>query len=33
MIIPIRCFTCNKVLGDSYEKYKFLEKKQEKFNV
>ena len=29
MIIPVRCFTCNKVLGDSYEKYKFLEKKQE----
>ena len=29
MIIPVRCFTCNKTIGDVYEKYKFLEKKQE----
>lgn len=28
MIIPVRCFTCNKVIGNVYEKYKFLEKKQ-----
>jgi DNA-directed RNA polymerase subunit N (RpoN/RPB10) len=30
MIIPVRCFTCNKVIGASYEKYKFLVKKSEK---
>ncbi len=22
MIIPIRCFTCGKVIGDSYKEYK-----------
>lgn len=22
MIIPVRCFTCNRVLGSKYEKYK-----------
>jgi len=27
MIIPIRCFTCNKLIGDKYQYY--LEKKQE----
>jgi DNA-directed RNA polymerase subunit N (RpoN/RPB10) len=21
MIIPVRCFTCNKVVGDKWEKY------------
>ena len=21
MLIPIRCFSCNKVIGDKYEKY------------
>lgn len=21
MIIPVRCFTCNKLIGDKYEKY------------
>lgn len=21
MIVPVRCFTCGKVIGDSYEKY------------
>ena len=24
MIIPVRCFTCGKVLGQVYEKYLFL---------
>ena len=27
MIIPIRCFTCNKIIADKYEYY--LKKKQE----
>ena len=22
MIIPVRCFTCKKVIGDKWEKYK-----------
>lgn len=30
MIIPVRCFTCNKVLGSVYDKYKFLENLQKK---
>ena len=24
MIIPVRCFTCNKVIGDKWEKYQDL---------
>ena len=24
MIIPVRCFTCNKVIGDKWEKYQEL---------
>lgn len=24
MLIPVRCFTCNKVVGNKYEKYKKL---------
>ena len=28
MIIPIRCFTCSKIIGNKYEKYvKLLEEK------
>ena len=26
MIIPVRCFTCNKVIGDKWEKYQELMK-------
>jgi len=26
MIIPIRCFTCGKLIGDKYEKYKKLKR-------
>ena len=26
MIIPVRCFTCNKVIGDKWEKYQELVK-------
>ena len=26
MIIPVRCFTCNKVIGDKWEKYQELSK-------
>ena len=29
MIIPVRCFTCNKVLSSTYNKYKFMVKKEE----
>lgn len=30
MIIPVRCFTCNKMIGSIYPKYNFLmEKKKE----
>jgi len=27
MLIPVRCFTCNKVLGDKYNLYKELSEK------
>lgn len=31
MIIPVRCFTCNKVIGSKYEKYvKMVNDKQKK---
>jgi len=31
MIIPVRCFTCGKVIGNKYEKYlKLTKEKQEK---
>lgn len=26
MIIPVRCFTCGKVIGDAYEQYKLRKK-------
>jgi DNA-directed RNA polymerase I, II, and III subunit RPABC5 len=28
MIIPVRCFTCGKVLGHQYEKYVYLTSKE-----
>ena len=30
MIIPVRCFTCNKVIGDKWDKYQELLKENEK---
>ena len=32
MIIPVRCFTCSKVIGNKYEKYIKLLEKKEKYN-
>lgn len=32
MIIPIRCFTCGKVIGDKWEKYKLLKENEEKMS-
>ena len=32
MIIPVRCFTCNKVISSVYPKYEFLIKKKKKEN-
>ena len=29
MIIPVRCFTCNKILSSTYNKYKFMVKKEQ----
>ena len=29
MIIPVRCFTCGKVISKKYEEYKQLEKEQQ----
>ena len=32
MIIPVRCFTCNKVISSVYPKYEFLMDKKKKEN-
>lgn len=32
MIIPVRCFTCNKVIGNKWEKYNSLLKSGETSN-
>ena len=33
MIIPVRCFTCSKIVGNKYEKYiKLVEEKQKNNN-
>ena len=29
MLVPVRCFSCGKVIGDTYEKYKERTKKGE----
>tara|TARA_B100001758_G_scaffold189597_1_gene166478 strand:- start:202 stop:384 length:183 start_codon:yes stop_codon:yes gene_type:complete len=32
MLIPIRCFSCNKVIGDKYEEYILKSKEKSKDN-
>jgi DNA-directed RNA polymerase I, II, and III subunit RPABC5 len=32
MIIPVRCFTCGKVIGNKWEEYKRLQEKGEETN-
>ncbi len=33
MIIPVRCFTCNKIIGNKWEKYNSILKSGETSNV
>lgn len=33
MIIPVRCFTCNNVIGSKYKKYLELMKQNDELNI